>query len=85
MRESLAYVAVGYLSTGSDTQGGDWGDRPPKTSESNLIHHAFVQPWNSIRDIRPFCRPFIVVTYTSFLLQWRTRNETRPPNITDAP
>jgi len=44
MRESLAYVAVGYLSTGSDTQGGDWGDRPPKTSESNLIHHAFVQP-----------------------------------------
>jgi len=44
MRESLAYVAVGYLSTGSDTEGGDWGDRPPKTSESNLIHHAFVQP-----------------------------------------
>jgi len=42
--ESLAYVAVGYLSTGSDTEGGDWGDRPPKTSESNLIHHAFVQP-----------------------------------------
>ena len=73
MRESLAYVAVGYLSTGSDTEGGDWGDRPPKTSESNLIHHAFVQPWNSIRDIRPFCRPLFccnsVVKYTSSLLQ----------------
>jgi len=24
-------------------QGGDWGDRPPKTYESNFIHHAFVQ------------------------------------------
>jgi len=24
-------------------QGGDWGDRPPKTYECNFIHHNFAQ------------------------------------------
>ena len=28
---------------GADTEGGDWGHRPLKTGESNLIHHDFVQ------------------------------------------
>ena len=25
------------------SRGGDWGDRPPKTYESNFFHHNFVQ------------------------------------------
>jgi len=25
------------------SRGGDWGDRPPKTYESNFFHHDFVQ------------------------------------------
>jgi len=30
-------------SSGAVPGGGDWGDRPPKTYESNFFHHEFVQ------------------------------------------
>jgi len=43
---------------------------PPKTYESNFIHHGFVQfGKRSIHYLRPFCRPLFchssVVMYTS--------------------
>jgi len=28
--------------------GGDWGDRPPKTYESNFFHHDFLQSWKTL-------------------------------------
>jgi len=31
-------------------QGGDWGDRPPKTYESNFIHHVLYNWENIICD-----------------------------------
>jgi len=44
---------------------------PPKTYESNLIHHDLVQ--NSIHNLKPFCCPIFchssVVMYTSPPLQ----------------
>ena len=64
--------------------------RPRKTYESNFSNHDFEQlknSENSIRDFRPFCRPLFchssVVKYTSFLLQYWTRNKIWLPNISE--
>jgi len=32
-----------YIAYRGGSKGGDWGDRPPKTYESNFFHHDFVQ------------------------------------------
>ena len=54
------------------SRGGDWGDFPPKTYESNFFTVILNNSENIIRDIRPFCRPLFchcsVVKYTSSLL-----------------
>jgi len=70
--------------TGVDPGG---GISPPKTYETNFIHHGITIRKNRFRDIRPFCRLLFchssVVKYTSSLLQWRNRYETPQPNITE--
>ena len=35
-------LSIMHIVPGADPGGGDWGDRPPKTYESNFIHHNFV-------------------------------------------
>ena len=42
-RASWNQVTGSFLVSGADPGGSDWGDRPPKTYESNFIHHNFVQ------------------------------------------
>jgi len=58
--------------------------QPTKVTLFTMI---FYDAENSIRDVRPFCRSLFchssVVTYTSSLLQQRTRNETWLPNIAE--
>jgi len=56
-----------------DTRGGSRGGDPLlKTYVSYFIHHDFFKSENSIRDIRPFCRPLfyhiIVVTYCIYFI-----------------
>jgi len=36
---SFSWLRLQLLS-GVDSGGGDWGDRPPKTYESNFSHHV---------------------------------------------
>jgi len=58
---------------GAEPEGGDWGNQPSKTYESNFIHHDFVQFRKQHSRLRLFCRPLFchssVVKYTSSLLQ----------------
>jgi len=60
---------------------------PLKSYESKFIHHDFCNSENSIRNIRPFCRPLFcyssVVKYNSSLLQKWSRHEFWLPNITE--
>jgi len=35
-------VLIKRVSAGADPGGSDWGDLPPKTYESNFIHHYFI-------------------------------------------
>jgi len=61
-----------YLLAGTDP-GGSWCDLPPKTCESNLIHHDFVQFGKQHSRYKDICRPLFcrssAVKYTSTLLQ----------------
>jgi len=46
MRHTLnnsAHCALSTQSYRGGSRGGDWGDRPSKTYESNFIHHDFLQ------------------------------------------
>ena len=41
---SCSFCNTTCFHPGADPgKGGDWGDRPPKTNESNFIHHDFAQ------------------------------------------
>ena len=55
-----------------------------KPAKVTLFTMILYNSENGIRDIRPFCRPFFchssVVKYISFLLQQRSRQETRLAN-----
>ena len=56
------------------SRGGDWGDRSPlKPMKVTFFTMILNNLENSIRDIRPFCRPLFChssdVKYTSYLLQ----------------
>ena len=64
-------------------------DRSPQKKPTNvtLFTMIFYNSENSVRDLRPFCRPLFchssVLKYTWSLLQQRSRYETWLPNITE--
>jgi len=43
MWREQAKIYTHIYATQGRTQGGDWGDRPPETYESNFTPHDFVQ------------------------------------------
>jgi len=40
---SIVYYIPIFTTARGKSRGGDWGNRPPKTYESNIIHHDFLQ------------------------------------------
>jgi len=85
LRDKAFFIYVGKLKTlcannpfpvslnQEQIQGGNWGDHPPKTYESNFFHYDFVHFGKQHLRLRPVCHPLFchssVVKYTSSLLQ----------------
>jgi len=67
-------LIVATFCAGADPEGGDWGDRHPlKPTKLTFFTMILYNSINSIRNIRPFCRPLFghsnVVKHISALLQ----------------
>ena len=52
-RAPSGVTGVGRGANAGADPGGDWGDRPPKSYESNFIHHDFINSEKNIA-INPF-------------------------------
>jgi len=60
--KSYSSLQNGALGAGADPQGGDQGDRLPKTYESIFIHHNFVQLGKQHSRCKAILSPICFVT-----------------------
>jgi len=86
-KAAVFFIWISWVNTmwpSGHSRGGSRGAieaiAPPKTNESNFIHHYFVQFWKQNSRCKAplssiFCHSS-VVKYTLFFLQWRSRYET---------
>jgi len=71
--------------------GGDWGDRPPKTYQSDLVHQDFVQlgkqhSWQRVISLsivlsQQFCEAYFISLIVAKLL-WDLISKYAPPKVT---